>query len=524
MVNLLFISNSVKIDTIRSTLQPFLKSKIDIVADFDYGLKDVFEKRPATVFIHDQIAGVTGESVARHIQMLLGSGAPSFIFMHEGSSKAKPIKGLFEYLIDLSQTEVKIVADIQATLKSMLGPQWEKIYIPPKIDNAAIRDAVSVPEGSRVFADQMVDDFLSDLDNFGSASAGNRYPMTDSSEAVVTPEEEPFQVVSSPQDQLAEMFSESSRDLNTTEATTIIAHNVSTKEKSVPEHVTVSTQLDPQTAFPKRPETAASVAVPVSTQPQPAPREIVSAAPVTSVIPDDVAVPPASRPVTGIPSLQQASPADFIIGGERPAEDVAPEDLLRVFEEINHSRSGGWKRYVSIAVVLTMCAGGGVWYLLKQKPHFLTYLSKSSAQPVVVAPVARPPEPAITVQKPVAPPAQKSEVPALPAFIPQAGLDSSFASLKPGWERYVDTTMDYRVYRPAGKIKALQVLGVKNHDIGEPKLKSILIELVGDGEYRVKSRGQKLGYNVSRATVGQKAELLIYRNKTTIRAFVVSLD
>jgi hypothetical protein len=96
--------------------------------------------------------------------------------------------------------------------------------------------------------------------------------------------------------------------------------------------------------------------------------------------------------------------------------------------------------------------------------------------------------------------------------------------LKPGWERYVDTTMEFRVYRTAGKIKALQVLAIKNHDISEAKLKSVLIELVGDGEYRVKSNGQKLGYQLSRAIVGQKAELLIYRKKTAIRAFVVSLD
>ncbi|MBC8019387.1 MAG: hypothetical protein H7X83_12825 [Verrucomicrobia bacterium] len=522
MVNLLFISNSAKIDTVRSALQPFFKVKIDIVADFDYGLKDVFEKRPAIVFIHDQIAGVTGESVARHIQMLLGAGAPSFIFMHESSPKAKPIKGLFEYLIDLSQTEVKIVADIQATLKSLLGDQWEKIYIPPKIDSAAIRDAVSVPEESRVFADQMVDDFLSDLDNFGSASAENKFHTTDFSVAL-PPADEPFQVVSSPQDQLAEMLSETNKDLFTAEVTTITAHDDSTKKPSVPAQVTVSARQDQQPVLPKRPETAAFVAAPVSAQPQPAPSEIVTAALLAPTLPDDGAVAPATRSATENPPLQQASPADFIIGGERPVEDVASEDLLRNFEGIYHSRSGGWKRYVTIAVVLTVCAGGGVWYLLKQKPHLLTDLSGPSAQPVVVAPAARPPEPVITVQKPLSPPARKTAVP-LPAFIPQAGLDSSFASQKPGWERYVDTTMDYRVYRPVGKIKALQVLGLKNHDIGESRLKSILIELLGVGEYRVTSRGQKLGYHVSRATVGQKAELLIYRKNTTIRAFVVSLD
>ena len=210
MVNLLFITNSPKIDAVLLALQPCLKVRIDIVADFDFGLKDVFEKRPATVFIQDHIAGVTGESVARHIQMLLGSGAPSFIFMHEGSSKAKLIKGLFEYLIDLSQADSKIVADIQATLKSLLGTQWEKIYIPSKTGLPASKDVVAVPEESRVFADQLVDDFLSDLDVLGVGSVSKIFPMNDYSEPV-SPLDELFQVVSSPHDQLAEMLSETNR-------------------------------------------------------------------------------------------------------------------------------------------------------------------------------------------------------------------------------------------------------------------------------------------------------------------------
>jgi len=75
MLNLLFISDSPKVEYIKSVLQPVLKVIIDVVADFDHGLKDVFEKRPGTVCIQDQIGGVTGESVARHIQMLLSTSS-----------------------------------------------------------------------------------------------------------------------------------------------------------------------------------------------------------------------------------------------------------------------------------------------------------------------------------------------------------------------------------------------------------------------------------------------------------------
>ena len=108
---MLFISDNKKIDLVIKKLQPKLKLKINIERDFDCGLNDVFEKRPDVVFIQSQIAGVTGESVARHIQLLLGGTAPKFILVHDGDTKAKPKKGLYEYLIDLSQSEKVVVTD-----------------------------------------------------------------------------------------------------------------------------------------------------------------------------------------------------------------------------------------------------------------------------------------------------------------------------------------------------------------------------------------------------------------------------
>jgi flagellar FliL protein len=522
MVNLLFISNSTKVDTIKNTLQPLLKVKIDVVADFDFGLKDVFEKRPATVFIQDQIAGVTGESVARHIQMLLGSGTPAFIYLHDGSSKAKPIKGLFEYLIDLSQTDVKILADIQSTLKSLLGPQWEKIFIPPKIEAVVNTDVAVTPVDSPVFADQLVDDLLSDQGNSASTSIGNRHPTTDFSVSA-TPVDEPFHVVSSPQDQLAEMMSENKREPNKIQTATVRADEVFTNPPpSVPLPETASIPGGQQRVLPKQAEVLASEAVPV-VQPLPASIKIGPDITVSSTSKDGGAVAPTSLSIPTMTPLQQTSAANFIINGEHPDDDVAPEELLRVFEGNCYQYSGGWKRYASFGIVVAMCAIGGIWYLLKQKPHLLTFLYRPAAQTVVV-PATLTIAPKIVAPTPVSRPAQKAEVPTLPSFIPQAGLDTSFTSQKPGWERYVDETLDFRLYRNTGKIKALQVLGVKSHDISETKLKSILIELLGDGEYQIKSNEQKRDFIVSRATVGQKSDLLIYRKKAAIRAFVVSFD
>jgi hypothetical protein len=149
MLNLLFISDNPKAEYIKSALQPLLKVIIDVVADFDHGLKEVFEKRPTTVCIQDQIGGVTGESVARHIQMLLGNSAPTFILLHNGDGKAKAIKGVYEHLIDLSQSNEAVIESIKNTLKLLLGDQWERIYIPTEHTPASVSLPLAAPIGSR---------------------------------------------------------------------------------------------------------------------------------------------------------------------------------------------------------------------------------------------------------------------------------------------------------------------------------------------------------------------------------------
>jgi len=132
VLNLLFISDSPKVVLLKKELQPFLKVIIDVVTDFDRGMKDVFEKRPATVCIQDNIGNVSAESVARHIQMLLGSAAPKFILLHSGNTNGGEIKGVFDHLVDLSQQNDMILGNIVIILKKLYGSEWDKVFIPAK--------------------------------------------------------------------------------------------------------------------------------------------------------------------------------------------------------------------------------------------------------------------------------------------------------------------------------------------------------------------------------------------------------
>jgi len=521
MVNLLIISDNPKIEVIKIALQPSLKVKIDCVSDFDRGLNDVLQKRPAMVFIQDQIAGVTGESVARHIQLLLDSGAPTFILMHNGDLKAKPIKGLYDYLIDLSQDNVRVLADFKSTIKVLLDPMREKIYVPFKTKKTVVKVTPVLPEEHSIVADKLVDDFISELGDDTPAPITAIDPLTDLAAPVVSVEE-PFIIASSTHDQLAEIVSENDREHLRSEAATAAACDVKTEKLfSSPGLASTSPQNEPPAPLPESPIPDLRKAAVVSESPLSIQVNAVPAAHVAPTVHEDSA--PIISGMSERPQSPPISPADFRIERERMAEEVSVEDSIRAFEANYLSKKAAREWYLAVAVLLLLCLAGGGWYLVKQKPHLLQSVLKNSTPASVPAPSTQLVAAAPVLQKSTSA-MQRPETAVLPSFIPLAGHDRSFASQKPGWERYVGTDSEFRVFHSAGKLKAVQVLATKGNEISESRLKTILIELTGTDEYRITSLERKPGFQVTRATVNRKADLLIYRKKSAVHAFVVSLD
>jgi hypothetical protein len=477
MLNLLFISSHPKIDIIRKALQPSLKIKIDVVGNFDIGLKEVFVKRAALVFIQDRIAGVTGESVARHIQLLLGAGAPSFVYMHDGNPKARPIPGICDHLIDLSQDHKKLLEDIQATLALLLGAQWQKLYIPPQEIVPDLMPALDISEGQRVNADSLEEDSIANLEELTPLS-DNFDPLPESVEFEAFTES-PWPFTPFTLDRVEEE----------TEAAASTAH-----------HMTATTSEPDVFAVPA---TAPSSANPLSTAPS-------QQMPVLPA--HDAAAAPAKSRSTLI------SPVDFWIEKDRIAEEIAREESLLLPEENDLAQTGAGKKYQALAVVVILGLIGGSYLLFKPTPPPQQTIIKESVQAHVPVPVTAAP----TVQQAIAATQPGTEL--LPSFIPLAGHDRAYALEKPGWERYVGTDSEFRVFLANGKLKAVQVLATNDHEISESRMKTILRELTGRDEYRISSQEEQFGVEVSRATVDQKADLLIYRKKSAVQAFVVSLD
>ncbi|MHB8120942.1 MAG: hypothetical protein ACYDG4_02210 [Desulfuromonadaceae bacterium] len=495
MLNLLFISDSPKTESIKSELQPFLKVIIDVVTDFDSGLRDVFEKRPTVVCIQDQIGTVTGESVARHIQMLLGSGAPTFILLHTGKSKAKAVKGLYEHIIDLGRPGNVLAEEVKNTLKLLLGDKWEKIYIQPKLAPVSAKPSLFVPAESRENADKLVDDFLSDLNASGLAVTDDQPEATSVSDEVI---------VKSPSD--SSLKPENGR--GSAEAD---------RAKAINDDLAELLLLESEKTW--RDERSAVVPAVVNVMQEAVSTEIPKPKTATVKPPPDVSVTSQTAPVARPQSAVTPAASEFRISRNTIQEDDnIPEDILLEFEQSYRPVSAGLRRGFVIAVICVICVAS-VWYVVKQNPQLVNSLMRRFMPASVVKSVPAPVAVVVPVQKPVPAP-----VPLVPAFIPKNGYDASFAVKNPGWQRYVGTLNEFRVFKADGHIQAVQVLALKDAPVSESLLKSVLQELAGSAEYKITSRSTKAGVQIENGTVQDKGEIIIYRKNSVIKALVVSVN
>jgi hypothetical protein len=364
-----------------------------------------------------------------------------------------------------------------------------------------------------VISDKLVDDFISDLIVSNPSSINNPTPLIDPATPDVC-SDDPFIFVSSHQDQLADIVSETAREQQRIDTVSVDAHDVKS-EKTVP--LPELTSLSSQAIQPVlSPENSAPDAHKAAVVPERRPSVTKDSLSVSTTPAPSVS---SNRSVFGNPPYPSVSPANFKIARD---EVVAGESFPDI-KKHSHSKGIARKGTQGAVVLLVLCLLGGAWYLVTQKPHLLHFVTRESPSVTVPVPAILPVIQAPAVQKSTSS-SQKNEQAVLPSFIPLDGIDRQFASQKPGWERYVGTDSEYRVFRSAGKLKAVQVLATDNNVISELRLKKILTELTGSAEYRITSREQKNGFHVLRATVDRNADLLIYMRKTGVHAFVVSLD
>jgi len=88
----------------------------------------------------------------------------------------------------------------------------------------------------------------------------------------------------------------------------------------------------------------------------------------------------------------------------------------------------------------------------------------------------------------------------------------------------VSDNVEFRVFSSGNAIKAVQVRSITGNALSEQFLRSALTQLAGSPEYKVESRKIKSGVTELRGTAGHKADIIIYKQNKSVRAFVVSLN
>jgi hypothetical protein len=215
-----------------------------------------------------------------------------------------------------------------------------------------------------------------------------------------------------------------------------------------------------------------------------------------------------------------------------------PAELLKAFEHNYRSRRRGrWMKYATVS--LAACLAVFAWRLtsrihdqggaISQTPPARPAAQRPAVAPVPQAkksaPAPAPTSAAIVQNAPAAPrkPAAGTATAfKLPSFIPKQGRDSAYSRQKPGWERYTDANHEFRFLRSGNRIKTLQVLAATPNTISEDFLKSVLGEISGTNTYRETSQEEEHGFLVKRGSAGSGVKILIYTQKSRIRAFVIS--
>ena len=112
----------------------------------------------------------------------------------------------------------------------------------------------------------------------------------------------------------------------------------------------------------------------------------------------------------------------------------------------------------------------------------------------------------------------------LPSAVPVDAPDAAYASSHPGWQSYKTASLEFRVFREQGAVKAVQVLSLQQKAITPEFFASFLGEMAGNYVFKRQSSEEKGGFYLEKGTAGTAAEVVVYRKGAggEIKALVVA--
>lgn len=488
MNTILFISDDFRTSELLAALRHHYKGRVKLAPDFDQGLKDVFDNRPSGVFIQSEISGISGETVARHIKTLLRAEAPRIILVHTAPLKLQGGKKWFDDSLDFNLPAEELMVALKERIQAISPDQWQD---DDRDDAAATLPASAAPVDAGAEAAAPPDVATHGGDEAGS----NAGPSED---APFEFEFNHWDVPVTPEHRAVPFGAESVHGVETSDS-------LPDKDEvcGVAPSESSAVEMSPAEDLPatSAPATAGTDGVAAEVVPPPQAPKQMAVTLAAKVDPDDVPTRPA-------PSVADFSaPVDAT---EKAVRTTVPPLATTPPPAGKTIRIPLWLPLVAVLLVVASAAA-----------YFLTWPKTTAPQKTVSAA----PAPS-TVVPASAPAAAKAVSPSpLPSFIPAKGRDETFSRRNPGWERYRGNGLEYRLFREAEAVRAVQVIAVGKGGIAESLVPTVLRELTGSEDRTGPSRHSKDGYLVESAKTSTGGEIVVYRDKRgKIRGIVLSLS
>lgn len=474
MISILFISDDARAAELLALLQPHCRVRMRLSADFDEGLKEVFDNRPAAVFIQNSISGISGETVARHIKTLLRGDAPRIVLAHRANLTLQGGKKWFDDTFDFALPEQELLTAFKKQVVAIAPEQWQESVVP---DESA--PAAAAPAGT-----------------------GEDPPPPPAAFDFFDWEPSPITVVAEPPPAAA--FPQSVSEPPEPAAIPAPA------PADEPEAAAAAISFDPEVAAMPLPESPVQPAMPLVEPPKSFIPPVAEEAAETFAVPGPAAAvslsPAALGPPTAAPAAVPEPPVEWV-AIPSPESGVGPRQ---------GSRLSLWLPLALLGVAAI--AGGALLFLRTPASRTAPPAGKSSTVATVPAP------PSVKAVQPATPAAAPVRRTGLPSFVPASGRDPGFAKAHPGWERYLGKTLEFRLFREHGALRAVQVIGRHGRAIPEAFVATISGELAGSAIRTGVARQRQSGYLVERGRVGAQGEIAVYRKKNgAIRGVVVTL-
>lgn len=132
MLTILIIANEPRAISLKEQFQPLLKAQISVVDDYEHGLKEVFDKRPAAVFIQQEIGGVPGATVAKQIKGLLRDASPRLVLLGDARPMEKEATPFYDDGISFTVPQPELFELFKGQLEKLPYLLWQEKGAEPR--------------------------------------------------------------------------------------------------------------------------------------------------------------------------------------------------------------------------------------------------------------------------------------------------------------------------------------------------------------------------------------------------------